>query len=113
PGCVAAAVESRDGDCVRARLGFRVKGLSDTFSTENREEPGRIEMRLLDGPFRALNGAWEFLPITDRACKVRLQIDVDFGNRLLETTLGPWIDRAVLEVMEAFRLRAGALYGGA
>lgn len=112
PGCTAAVVEHREGSLLRARLGFRMKGLSDTFATENRHEPGRIDMRLVDGPFRALLGGWDFLPITDRACKVTLQIDVDFGNRLLETTLAPLMDRAALEVMEAFRLRAGALHAG-
>lgn len=111
PGCINATVEHSEGPRVRARLGFRVKGLSDTFATENLHGAGRIEMRLLDGPFRALTGCWEFLPITERACKVTLQLDLDFGNRLLESTLAPWVDRAVIEVMEAFRLRAGALYG--
>ncbi len=111
PGCVTAVVEQDEGERVRARLGFRVKGLSDTFATENRLEAGRIEMRLLEGPFRALTGQWDFIPLTERGCKVGLLINLDFGNRLLESTLAPLLDRAVGEVIDAFRVRAGELYG--
>jgi ribosome-associated toxin RatA of RatAB toxin-antitoxin module len=68
-------------------------------------------MRLLDGPFRRLDGEWQFLPLTDAACKVSLQLSLDFGNRLMEASLGPWIDRAVNAVMDAFRVRAEILYG--
>ncbi|MFT4045322.1 MAG: type II toxin-antitoxin system RatA family toxin [Solimonas sp.] len=114
PGCVSATVERSDGAQVRARLGFRVKGLSDSFATENLHDDGhRIHMRLLDGPFRSLQGHWHFQPLGETACKVSLRIDLDFGNRLMEATLGPWIDRAVGSVMDAFRLRAESLYGRA
>ncbi|MGH8444607.1 MAG: type II toxin-antitoxin system RatA family toxin, partial [Solimonas sp.] len=96
------------------RLGFRVKGLSDSFATENHLDDGnRIRMRLLDGPFRTLDGYWHFQPLSEGACKVSLQLQLDFGNRLMEATLGPWIDRAVGSVMDAFRLRAESLYGKA
>lgn len=113
PGCVSACVEHVEGPQVRARLGFRVKGLSDSFATENRLDDNRIHMRLLDGPFRQLDGYWHFMPLTDSACKVSLQLSLEFGNRLMEMTLAPWIDRAVNGVMDAFRLRADALYGKA
>jgi ribosome-associated toxin RatA of RatAB toxin-antitoxin module len=112
PGCTAAAIEICEGERVRARLSFRVRGLSDSFATENLLEAGtRIRMRLVDGPFRQLVGAWEFLPLDERACKVTLKLSLEFGNRVLEATLGPWLDRAVNGVMDAFRRRAEALYG--
>lgn len=111
PGCVSARVEHIDGPQVRARLGFRVKGLADHFATENHLDGNRIRMRLLDGPFRSLDGDWQFTPLGEEACKVSLQLSVEFGNRLMELTLTPWLDRAVNGVMEAFRLRADRLYG--
>ncbi|HSW14594.1 MAG TPA: type II toxin-antitoxin system RatA family toxin [Solimonas sp.] len=112
PGCTSALVEHTEGDLVRARLGFRVKGLSDSFATENRLEEGRrIHMRLVDGPFRQLSGAWEFLPLGEDACKVTLKLSLEFGSRLLESSLSPWLDRAVNAIIEAFRQRAGSLHG--
>jgi len=112
PGCVAATVEHREDELVRARLGFNVKGLKDSFATENRLQPGRsIRMRLVDGPFRQLDGTWEFLPLAEDACKVTLKLSLDFGSRILEGTLSPWLDRAVNGLIEAFRRRAEALHG--
>lgn len=116
PGCTAARIEQRDLDLLKARVSFRVSGLSDSFATENRMLSGsgvpRIEMRLLDGPFRQLSGAWEFQPLSEDACKVSLRLSLEFGNRMLEASLGPWVDRAVNGLIDAFRLRAEALYGG-
>lgn len=112
PGCTSAHIELAEGERVRVRLGFRIKGLSDSFATENRlQQDNSIQMRLVEGPFRKLAGAWEFLPLGECACKVKLSLTLDFGNRMLEGTLGPWVDRAVNGVMDAFRLRAEALYG--
>lgn len=116
PGCVSARVEAREGDRIRARLGFRLRGLADTFSTENQvsllpDGSLRIQMNLLDGPFRQLAGVWDFQPLADDAAKVSLRLTLEFGNRLMETTLGPWLDRAINGVIDAFRQRAIKIYG--
>lgn len=114
PGCVSARVEHTEALLVRARLGFKVKGLTDSFATENRMEQGRrIQMNLLEGPFRQLSGVWEFHPLTERACKVTLRISLEFGSRMLESTLTPLIDRAVGNLIDAFRQRAESVYGKA
>lgn len=113
PGCVSAQLQSDElvGDdgqrLVRARVGFRVSALSDSFATENRMQLGRrIEMRLLEGPFRQLEGVWEFQALDERACKVSLALSVDFASRIMEATLAPWMDRAVNGIIDAFRQRA-------
>ncbi len=116
PGCVSACIEARDGTRIRARLGFRLSGLSDSFSTENEasqlpDGSLRIHMNLLDGPFKQLAGVWDFQPLADDAAKVSLRLTLEFGNRLLETTLGPWLDRAINGVIDAFRRRAIEIYG--
>ncbi|NKF23162.1 type II toxin-antitoxin system RatA family toxin [Solimonas marina] len=113
PGCTSARIEHAQGQQVRARLGFRVRGLSDSFATQNELGEHDIRMRLLDGPFRQLCGQWHFTALDERACKVSLQLSLEFGNRLLEMTLSPWIDRAVNNVMDAFRIRADTVYGRA
>lgn len=112
PGCTSARIESAEGDWLRARLGFKVSGLSDSFVTENRVEAGsRIRMQLVEGPFRQLSGTWEFRPLAEDACKVTLQLSLEFGSRVLEASLNPWLDRAINSLIDAFRRRAEALYG--
>lgn len=116
PGCVAATVEAREGARSRARLSFRLKGLSDEFATENelREtEPGlsTLEMRLLRGPFKRLSGQWRFQRLSDDACKVSLAVQLEFGALALEKLFLGSLDRAVGELMSAFKARAETLYG--
>ena len=116
PGCTAAAVEQRDGDRVRARLGFRIKGLADSFATENETRLGEdgvrsLRMRLVQGPFRSLAGEWRFQPLGEGACKVSLGVDLDFGVRALEALFGKQIEQAVAGVIAAFKARAEALHG--
>jgi len=111
PGCTSALVEARDpspeGERVRARLGFKVKGISDSFVTENLHVPGqRIDMRLVEGPFRSLSGRWEFRALSEEACKVIFQLQLELGSRMLELTLGPWIERGASGMMDAFVARA-------
>jgi len=117
PGCVAATVEAREDTArppyVRARLGFRLKGLSDSFVTENRLTPGeRIDMAMVEGPFKRLSGSWEFKPLRADACKVLLQLDLDLGSRVLVATLGPWLQHGATQTIDAFTRRAREVLGG-
>lgn len=116
PGCTSAVIEQSELSRVRARLGFRVKGLTDQFATENvvsRQDDGSLllKMRLLEGPFKRLDGEWRFLPLAEQACKISLVVELDFGLRALESLLASQMERAVSAVIEAFKTRAEALYG--
>ena len=50
-------------------------------------EPGRmvarLDLRLVDGPFRALSGRWEFHALDESACKVTLTLVFEPMSRLL------------------------------
>lgn len=117
PGCTAAAIEQREDQKVLARLGFRIKGVSDSFATENEwiAEDGSgalgLRMRLVQGPFRRLSGEWRFLPLGKGASKVSLTVDLDFGPRALEALFGGQLEQAVIGVIAAFKARAESLYG--
>ncbi|MDP3858953.1 MAG: SRPBCC family protein [Stagnimonas sp.] len=116
PGCISASIEPGEGELVRARLGFRIKGLSDSFATENQALIGEdgvhgLRMRLVQGPFRRLSGEWRFLPLGEGASKASLAVDLDFGLRALESLFGSQMEQAVAGVIAAFKARAEALYG--
>src|SRR5690606_40352975 len=69
------------------------RGIRQHFTTENLNVPGeRIEMRLLSGPFRHLQGVWTFQPLGQAACKVRLRLEYELASGLLERVAGP-VDR--------------------
>ncbi len=118
PGCIAARVEQQEGAVTKAELTFRLAGINDRFATENtaiEAAPGvpSLNMRLLRGPFKRLDGEWRFTPLGEAGCKVSLKVDLDFGPRALQALLGPQLERAVSGVIAAFKARAEAVYGRA
>jgi len=121
PGCVEASVQNADGVRVEAGLRFRFAGITESFLTENvvgQSSSGEftLKMRLLRGPFKSLTGEWRFQTLGDAsaaspACKVSLVITLDWGVWSLGRLLSPQLDRAVSNVMQAFKLRATQIYG--
>ncbi len=79
----AQLIESND-DRVVARLDLGLGALSTWFTTENTlDRPHRIDMNLVDGPFRKLHGQWEFHALDECASKVTLTLAFEPSNRLL------------------------------
>ena len=57
PWCGGTEVEHRDGQITRASIRIDYHGIHQSFKTENRTQPPElIEIRLVSGPFRALDG---------------------------------------------------------
>ena len=86
--CRDAQVIERDERRVLARLDLQLAGFSTWFSTENLLDPPRnIAMHLKDGPFRKLEGRWQFHALDESACKVMLTLDFEPATRLLGPAL--------------------------
>lgn len=86
--CVGAEVLQRDETSLTARLQVRVAGLSQSFTTRNTPvHPERIDMQLVDGPFRALSGAWTFTPLGEVGCKIALAMDFEYSGALIGSAL--------------------------
>lgn len=82
--CKDAQLIESDQERQVARLDLGLGGLSTWFTTENiLDRPHRIDMNLVDGPFRKLHGRWEFHALDECACKVTLTLEFDPSNRLL------------------------------
>ena len=82
--CSGAEVMESTPDRMLARLELGIGGISTWFTTENRlAPPHRIVMDLRDGPFRRLEGQWEFHSLDESACRVTLRLDFEPRSRLL------------------------------
>lgn len=82
--CRGAEVIEAGEERMVARLDLGLGALSTWFTTENAlERPHRIDMRLVDGPFRKLHGRWDFHALDEGACKVTLTLEFEPTNRLL------------------------------
>jgi len=113
PWCTAAVVEERTPNGVRATLTVGMKGVRQSFTTQNEVRPGEaIEMRLVRGPFRRFSAAWRFKPLSAEACTVQFSLEYEIAGpfaRLLE----PLFDRIADTMVDAFTRRAAELYGKA
>lgn len=115
PWCDHAHVVVNPDETVSAEIGIAFSGIRQTFSTCNTHVEGRrVAMKLIDGPFSALEGDWIFTPLGDasqRACRVELNLSYGFSNATLGRLVGPVFDKIASSMVEAFVKRAEQVYG--
>lgn len=112
PWCRSARVLSRSDDEVRATVEIAHGALHKSFTTLNRVQKGKmIEMRLVEGPFRHLEGYWRFDSLGERACKVTLDLEFEFSTRLIGLALGPVFSQVTGSLVDAFCKRAEQVHG--
>lgn len=111
PWCSRAAVISETADQICGRIEVARLGIHQTFSTCNRfERPQRMDISLLDGPFRRLHGGWRFTPLREDASKVELELDFEFSGRLIDKAFGPVFNQIANTLVDAFCKRAEDAY---
>lgn len=115
PWCRSSSVLSREADDeLRAEVEIAHGSLHKSFTTRNRLQPGKmIEMRLEQGPFKHLYGFWRFERLSETACKVSLDLEFEFSNRLIGMALGPIFSHIANTLVDAFCKRAEQVYGKA
>jgi ribosome-associated toxin RatA of RatAB toxin-antitoxin module len=112
PWCGGSAVSERDEHGMKASVTISMAGLRQTFTTQNTHTyPTLIELELIDGPFSALHGRWEFVPLSDEACKVVFTLRYAFSSRMLEKLVGPIFNRVANSFIDSFSKRADVCYG--
>jgi ribosome-associated toxin RatA of RatAB toxin-antitoxin module len=112
PWCNAALEHERDADQVKASIDIAKGGVNKRFTTLNRLQVNKtIEMRLVDGPFRHLHGFWRFDELKQGACKVSLDLDFEFSNKLLSLAVGPVFSQVANTLVDSFVERARKVYG--
>jgi ribosome-associated toxin RatA of RatAB toxin-antitoxin module len=113
PACSASQVISVDGQSMTAKLTFSRSKISKSFTTTNiRNEPHSIELRLVDGPFRMLEGSWEFEDLEAGKSRVSLELEFEFSSRILAKMFGPVFEGVASKLVETFKRRAYSIYGG-
>jgi len=112
PWCDGAQYAAREPGRTVATLHVNFHGLKNQFTTENIHQPGRrIDMKLVSGPFRKLDGRWQFTEIGENACKVEFSLRYEFASALLGKAVGP-VFRGIAETfVEAFVHRANEKFG--
>lgn len=111
PGCGNARLLSSSENELVAMIEIAKAGVRRWFTTRNRMVPGRrIELTLVDGPFRSLQGYWSFEPVDAHCCRVMLSMRFEFSNPLLAVAIGGIFSQMVSGMVEAFNRRAAEVY---
>ncbi len=110
--CRSATELERSEDEVTARLELARGALHKAFTTRNRMQRNKmVEMRLVEGPFRLLEGFWRFDALGERACKVSFDLEFEFSSRLVGVAAGPAFSQIANTMVDAFCKRAVEIYG--
>jgi len=111
PGCSGSRVLESSDSAMVASVDVSKAGISKTFTTSNELEEGRkILMQLVDGPFKSLQGGWEFIPLDEAACKVELKLEFEFTSKLVEMAFGKVFNELTSNMVNAFTQRAKQVY---
>ena len=112
PWCRSAIISSRSENEICATLEMAKGALKKSFTTRNRlYKNEKIEISLLNGPFRHLQGFWRFQALDESSCKVSLHMEFEFSSRLLAITAGPIFSQISDSMVDAFCRRAEVVYG--
>jgi len=112
PWCDKVKVIERDEMCIKAEVGVSKGRIHQSFTTQNNIVPGkRIEMNLVDGPFKKLHGVWHFSPRGDTGCEVRLEMEFEFAKGLLGYGFNKIFSGIANTLVDAFCQRAKQVYG--
>jgi ribosome-associated toxin RatA of RatAB toxin-antitoxin module len=112
PWCDSVTVIFRDASRTRATIHVNYHGVKPTFTTENtKTEPHSMSIRLVEGPFRILDGEWRFLRLSDAACKIEFRLHYEFSSKILEKLVGPVFAYIANTMVDAFVHRAEKVYG--
>ncbi|MCG5493214.1 MULTISPECIES: type II toxin-antitoxin system RatA family toxin [Ectothiorhodospira] len=112
PGCRSSAVLSADEDEIKASIELAKGAVRKSFTTRNRLQRNKmIEMRLVDGPFRHLEGFWRFDALNENATRVSLDLEFEFSNRIMSAVIGPVFHQVANSLVDSFVKRARVVYG--
>lgn len=112
PWCSQTRIEFRDQVKTVATLHINYLSVKSHFTTENEKViPQRMTIRLVDGPFRRLEGLWYFKPLTESACKIEFHLAYEFSSKIFEKVIGPVFGQIANTFVDAFVKRADEVYG--
>jgi len=113
PWCESTRLISRTPTELCAELVVARVGIRQAFSTCNQlTENERMDIHLMQGPFKKLHGVWTFTPLGDGACKIELEMDFEFSGKLIDKAFGAMFGQVANTLVDAFCRRADEIYGG-
>ena len=112
PWCGGSRILKHEGEVIEAELLIAKGGFKKAFSTRNRVENGsKMTISLLNGPFSYMEGAWNFTPLREDACKISLDLEFEMPGKLANLAFGAVFNQICNTMVSSFTGRAKQVYG--
>lgn len=112
PFCSDSRIDNYTHEEICATLSFAQGRLRKSFTTLNRLQPYKIiEIRLINGPFRRLEGYWYFESVDGNRCRVSLNLEFEFSSQWLSFMFEPLFKQVATMLVDTFYKQANFLYG--
>lgn len=109
--CAEATVHEQSTETQKASLTVVVAGIRQQFTTINTLVSGkRVEMKLLEGPFKDLQGEWCFLQLGEEGCKISLELDFEMTSGVMSVMFGKGFGKVADRLVDDFCRHAEKVY---
>jgi len=109
--CTGSEMHEQGSDMQIASLTVVVAGIRRQFTTINTLFVGeRVELRLLEGPFRNLQGEWTFAALGDDGCRISLQMEFEMTRGPMAVLFGTGFGKIANRLLDDFCKRADEVY---
>jgi ribosome-associated toxin RatA of RatAB toxin-antitoxin module len=90
PWCSKTEVIKRSEKITKATILINYHNVKQSFTTENvKIFPTKMNINLVDGPFKTLKGEWNFIEIEKDTCKIEFELQYEFSNHILDKLISP------------------------
>ena len=112
PWCHESHIIEKTDSTIEARLDIAWGGFHKSFTTRNTLHPHHaVEIDLVSGPFKHLEGKWHFIALGDYGCKVVLDLEFEFAGSFFDMLFEPIFNMIANSLVDAFCKRAKEVYG--
>jgi ribosome-associated toxin RatA of RatAB toxin-antitoxin module len=113
PWVVGAEVHEKTEHDLLASMEMQRAGVRERFTTRNvMERPNWMTLKLVQGPFRLLEGRWAFTAIGGLGTRIELGMRFEFANPVVALLFGKAFERSCGQLIDAFIARARQVHGG-
>ncbi|MCP4433487.1 MAG: type II toxin-antitoxin system RatA family toxin [Gammaproteobacteria bacterium] len=107
PWCGGTKIINSNEKSMEASILMKKGLLNHWFTTHNRlYKNERIELNLVNGPFRALRGSWYFHRLDEDATKIELDLTFEFSSGVATSVLTPIFSKIANTMVDSFCYRA-------
>ena len=90
PWCGKSEVIVRTKKITEAKILINYHSIKQSFTTRNvKVFPSKMDINLIEGPFKILEGKWSFIEIEKNTCKIEFELQYKFSSYILDKLISP------------------------